>query len=284
MMKKFNGIFLIGLFILIVSASSAQAQSAGEYATRICMQALSQRMSQEVGGRYPNATLDSRSAQVRQISAAKVEVSGTGNYRRDYNDRGLPFNFTCVVSMQNDYVANLNYTWQNYSGKTRSKMPDYDQGYENHDYGKDYSANGRIWFSGGIINRNSGKGVDVRERSQADSANIQQWDYQKQPNQTWDIVDLGNGEYSITSHMSNKVLDVYGGGRGDGANVVQYRWHNGENQRWRIQRTSSGFYHIINVGSGKCLEVNQRSVQDGANIQQGTCLNGAPQQEWRFQQ
>ncbi|MGE0101234.1 MAG: RICIN domain-containing protein [Blastocatellales bacterium] len=282
MMKKFSGIFIAGLFFLM--AGSAQAQDARSFAMSTCVQALAQRMSQEVGGRSPYAKIDPSTMQFRQVSASKVELSGTGDYRRDYNDRGLPFNFNCVVSMQNEYVANLNYTWQNFSGKTRPKMPDYDQGYENHNYGSNYNANGRVWFSGGILNRNSGKGVDVRERSQADSANIQQWDYQKQPNQTWDIVDLGNGEYSIISHFSNKVLDVYGGGRGDGANVVQYRWHNGENQRWRIQRTASGFYHIINVGSGKCLEVSQRSVQDGANIQQGTCMNGAPQQEWKFEQ
>jgi hypothetical protein len=49
------------------------------------------------------------------------------------------------------------------------------------------------------MNRHSNKALDVTERSNQDGANIQQWSYSDQPNQNWDVIDIGNGEAAIIS-------------------------------------------------------------------------------------
>src|SRR5262245_35252151 len=50
---------------------------------------------------------------------------------------------------------------------------------------------GRTFFSGGILARVSGKGLDVKDRSTEDGAPVQLWDYVGGPNQAWNIIDLG---------------------------------------------------------------------------------------------
>jgi hypothetical protein len=138
--------------------------------------------------------------------------------------------------------------------------------------------NGTVVHRGSIINRRSGKGLDVADRSAAEGASIQQWDYSNQPNQTWQVIDLGNGEVVILADHSGKALSVQGGGTFNGANIVQREWRNNPLQRWRLQQVSGGFYRIVNVGSGKCLDVTDQSRENGANLQQWDCANQQHQQ------
>jgi Ricin-type beta-trefoil lectin domain-like len=58
-----------------------------------------------------------------------------------------------------------------------------------------YPPSGRVFYSGGIVNRASGKGLDVQDRSTRDAANVQQWDFGGGPNQTWDVIDQGGGRF-----------------------------------------------------------------------------------------
>jgi hypothetical protein len=141
---------------------------------------------------------------------------------------------------------------------------------------------GRSIYSGGIINRASGKALDVQNKSMDDGANIQQWDFGNGANQIWDVIHQGKDEYSIISKLSGRGLDVQDKSTEDGANIQQYRFANGANQRWRLQQQSGGYYQIVNVGSGKCLDVeNTRVKENGANIQQWRCAS-APNQQWRL--
>jgi hypothetical protein len=134
---------------------------------------------------------------------------------------------------------------------------------------------------GAITNRGSGKSLDVADQSTLDGANIQQWDYSRQPNQTWQIIDLGGGEVAIIAEHSNKALTVQGGRDFNGANIVQREWRNLPHQRWRLEQVSGGYIRIVNVGSGKVLDVAGQARENGANIQQWDYAN-QQNQLWRL--
>ena len=141
---------------------------------------------------------------------------------------------------------------------------------------------GDVIFSGGIVNRMSNKALDVQDRSTRGGVNVQQWSYAGQPNQRWNVVDLGHGQFAIVGVGSGQVLGVAGGDLRNGASVEQNRWIGSGNQRWRLKKKGA-FTEVINIASGKCLDLQDKSPRDGANIEQRDC-NGADNQSWRFQQ
>ena len=141
--------------------------------------------------------------------------------------------------------------------------------------------NGRVMYSGGIINRNSNKGLDVSGGSRFDGANIQQWEYAGQANQNWDVIDIGNGVVAIINQNSGLALSVQGDRYRNGANIVQRQWKNNRQQRWRLQSVGDDYYAIINDDNGKCLDVSAQSRDNGANIQQWDYAN-QNNQKWRI--
>ena len=148
-------------------------------------------------------------------------------------------------------------------------------------YSNAIRPDGRVSYSGPIMNRHSDKGLDVTEKGLQDGANIQQWSYADQPNQNWDIIDLGNNEVAIISRHSGRALTVQGGRDNNGANIIQQGWRDTRQQRWRLEQTGGDYYRIVSVDNGKCLDVTENGRQDGANIQLWDYANQANQQ-WRF--
>jgi hypothetical protein len=260
-------------------AAQVTSQTVNVQALRRCEDELNFRMSREFGGRASEVILNRRRAEARQNGRNNFQITGPGRYLRDSFDRPRQFTYRCVVNM-NSGQANVQYNWTD-----TTFDPEYDvtdPGYPPAWAGQGLSPQGRVWFSGGVIARSSGKGLDVENRSTQDSAAVQQWDFANAPNQRWDVIDLGRGEFAFVSEGSNKVLDVQRGSTDDGGAVIQYRWNGGENQRWRLVRAGAGHYQIVNVGSGKCLDVQNNSQDNGARVQQWSCA-GAPNQQWRLQ-
>jgi hypothetical protein len=140
---------------------------------------------------------------------------------------------------------------------------------------------GRTIYSGPIMNRHSDKALDVTEQGMQDGANIQQWSYADQPNQNWDVMDLGNGDFAILSKHSGKALTVQGGRDNNGANIIQQGWNNSRQQRWRLEKVGGDYYRIVSADNGKCLDVTQQGKENGANIQLWEYANQANQQ-WRL--
>lgn len=140
---------------------------------------------------------------------------------------------------------------------------------------------GRVSYSGPIMNRHSDKALDVTAQGMQDGANIQQWGYADQPNQNWDLIDLGNNEVAIISRHSGRALTVQGGRDNNGANIIQQGWNNTRQQRWRLEQTGGDYYRIVSVDNGKCLDVTQQGKQDGANVQLWDYANQANQQ-WKL--
>ncbi|NOT59792.1 MAG: DUF3011 domain-containing protein [Acidobacteria bacterium] len=141
--------------------------------------------------------------------------------------------------------------------------------------------NGRVSYSGPIMNRHSDKALDVTEQGLQDGANIQQWSYADQPNQNWEVIDLGNNEIAILSRHSGKALTVQGGRDNNGANIIQRSWNDTPQQRWRMEQTGGDYYKIVSVDNGKCLDVTEQGKQNGANIQLWDYAN-QPNQQWKF--
>ncbi|MBN6058508.1 family 43 glycosylhydrolase, partial [Nonomuraea sp. RK-328] len=132
-----------------------------------------------------------------------------------------------------------------------------------------------------LVNRNSGKALDVYNLSTADGGRITQWTRNNGNQQQWQFVDSGGGYYRIKSRHSGKVLDVYNLSTANGGAIVQWADGNGTNQQWRLADSPDGYVRFISRHSNKALEVQGASTTDGANIVQYDDWGGNNQQ-WQL--
>jgi hypothetical protein len=134
-----------------------------------------------------------------------------------------------------------------------------------------------------LLNRNSGKALDVYNLATNDGARITQWARNDGNQQQWQFVDSGGGYYRLRSRHSGKVLDVYNFSTADGGAIVQWADGNGVNQQFRLADSSGGYIRLISRHSGKAVEVQGASTADGANVVQYSDWGGANQQ-WQLVQ
>jgi hypothetical protein len=132
-----------------------------------------------------------------------------------------------------------------------------------------------------LVNRNSGKALDVHNLATNDGARITQWARNDGANQQWQFVDSGDGYYRLRSRHSGKVLDVHNFSTADGGGIVQWADGNGTNQQFRLADSESGFVRLLNRNSGKAVEVQGAATADGGNVVQYGDWNGANQQ-WQL--
>jgi hypothetical protein len=132
-----------------------------------------------------------------------------------------------------------------------------------------------------LVNRNSGKALDVAGASTADGAAIHQWSRHDGANQQWQFVDSGNGYYRLKSKNSGKVLDIGNWSTADGAKVQQWTDLNGTNQQFSLADSDGGYLRLLNRNSGKAVEVTGASTADGAAVVQYGDWQGANQQ-WQL--
>ncbi len=126
-----------------------------------------------------------------------------------------------------------------------------------------------------LVNRNSGKALDVYNRATTDGARITQWSRNDQDQQQWQFVPTGDGYYRIKSRLSGKVLDVYNWSTANGGSIVQWADLNATNQQWRLADSSDGYVRLISRHSNKALEVQGASTADNANVVQCTTTGAA---------
>ncbi|MEQ4302321.1 non-reducing end alpha-L-arabinofuranosidase family hydrolase, partial [Plantactinospora sp. B6F1] len=134
------------------------------------------------------------------------------------------------------------------------------------------------WYE--VLNRNSGKALDVCGVSTADNACIQQYARSGGENQQWQFVDSGDGYYLVRARHSGKVLDVSNYSTADGAAIVQYAEHGGTNQQFRAV-DAGGYIRLIGRASGKAVEVQNASTADSARVVQYTD-HGGTNQQWQL--
>ncbi|MFB6849018.1 non-reducing end alpha-L-arabinofuranosidase family hydrolase [Streptomyces sp. NPDC056373] len=132
-----------------------------------------------------------------------------------------------------------------------------------------------------LVNRNSGKALDVYNMATGDGARITQWSRNDQNQQQWQFVDAGDGYYRIKSRHSGKVLDVHNRSTANGGPIVQWADLNGTNQQWRLADSSDGYVRLISRHSDKALEVQGASTADNAEVVQYDDWGGTNQQ-WQL--
>ncbi|MGW1269731.1 non-reducing end alpha-L-arabinofuranosidase family hydrolase [Streptomyces sp. NPDC002491] len=132
-----------------------------------------------------------------------------------------------------------------------------------------------------LVNRNSGKALDVYNMATGDGARITQWTRNDQNQQQWRFVESGGGYYRIVSRHSGKVLDVQNRSTANGGAIVQWADQNAANQQWRLADSPDGYVRLIARHSDKALEVQGASTADNANVVQYDDWGGANQQ-WQL--
>ncbi|KOV82837.1 RICIN domain-containing protein [Nocardia sp. NRRL S-836] len=132
-----------------------------------------------------------------------------------------------------------------------------------------------------LLDRNSGKALDVRGSSASDGARIIQWTRNDGVNQQWQFVDSGGGYYRLRSRSSGKVLDVSGASTADNAAIVQWTDNNGTNQQFRPADSDGGHVRLIARHSAKAVDVRGASTADDVDVVQNTDT-GAASQQWQL--
>ncbi|MFT7835880.1 non-reducing end alpha-L-arabinofuranosidase family hydrolase [Saccharothrix sp. BKS2] len=132
-----------------------------------------------------------------------------------------------------------------------------------------------------LVNRNSGKALDVYNLATNDGARITQWTRNDGNQQQWQFVDSGGGYYRLKSRHSGKVLDVHNFSTADGGAIVQWADGNGTNQQFRLADSDSGYVRLVNRNSNKAVEVQGASTADGGNVVQYSDWGGTNQQ-WQL--
>ncbi|MFI7219829.1 family 43 glycosylhydrolase [Micromonospora maritima] len=141
------------------------------------------------------------------------------------------------------------------------------------------SVDTAAWYV--LVNRNSGKVLDVYNQATNDGARVTQWSRNDGAWQQWQFVDSGGGYYRLRSRHSGKVLDVSGASTADGAGLIQWADGNGANQQFRLADSAGGYVRLIARHSSKAVEVQNASTADGANVVQYADWGGANQQ-WQL--
>jgi glycosyl hydrolase family 62/ricin-type beta-trefoil lectin protein len=135
------------------------------------------------------------------------------------------------------------------------------------------------WYE--LVNRNSGKALDVCSVSTADGACIQQWARSGGANQQWQFVDAGGGFYRLRARHSGKALDVASASTADGATIHQWSDHGGTNQQFRLADSDGGFVRLIARHSNKAVEVQNAATNDGGRVVQ-FADHGGNNQQWQL--
>ncbi len=133
-----------------------------------------------------------------------------------------------------------------------------------------------------LVNRNSGKCLDVDGGNTADGTNIFQWTCNGGANQKWKLEDLGDDTNRLVNVATGKVMDVADCSSADGSDIRQWSWLNNKCQRYRLVFTASGDYvRIVNESTGKVADVADCGTANGTDVRQWTWLNNNCQQ-WKL--
>ena len=138
-----------------------------------------------------------------------------------------------------------------------------------------------------LVNRNSGKVMQIEGGATTAGANLEQGAYTGATSQQWNVTPVDSriggdfSYYAFTAVSSGKVPDVLNWSLDNGSGVIVWDDTKGANQQWYLEYVSDGWFYIRNRNSAKCLDVNGGSVSEGENLVQWD-VNGGTNQQWRF--
>jgi Ricin-type beta-trefoil lectin domain-like/Ricin-type beta-trefoil lectin domain len=140
-----------------------------------------------------------------------------------------------------------------------------------------------------IVNKNSGKCLDVYYGSKENGASVKQ-QYCADPtvyqNQVYTLVPAGNGYLKLKPRHSGSCLEIAGASQENTALLQQWTCNGSAQQSWQpVTLEEAGgiqYIRLIAKHSGKCLDVLTGSLADGAAVGQWEC-NATAQQKWSLQ-
>lgn len=133
-----------------------------------------------------------------------------------------------------------------------------------------------------VVNRNSGKVLDVSSSSTANGGAVIQYTWSGSANQRWKLLPDFDGSFRLANVNSGKVLDNPAASTTAGTALDQWTDTNSPNQWWRLVPASAGgYYRLVNVSSGQCADVQSASTANGAAVIQWPVGSGA-NQEWQL--
>jgi hypothetical protein len=116
-----------------------------------------------------------------------------------------------------------------------------------------------------IVNRNSGKYLEIASALTTDGAGAGQWGDTDNPTQIWKISATGtSGYYTIVNKNSSKLLEIPSGSTANGTQAGQWSNTGATTQNWSFTPTDTGYAKIINRNSSKLLEIYANSTTNGA--------------------
>ena len=130
-----------------------------------------------------------------------------------------------------------------------------------------------------LVNRTSGKALDVYGRATSEGARISQYSRNDGAWQQWQFVDSGGGYYRLKSRHSNKVLSF--SSTADRTGLVQSTDADRAGLQFRLADSAGGHVRLLNRASGKAVDVLDSSTADGARVVQ-LPDTGAANQQWRL--
>ncbi|RYD82123.1 MAG: hypothetical protein EOP84_09930, partial [Verrucomicrobiaceae bacterium] len=136
-----------------------------------------------------------------------------------------------------------------------------------------------------IVNRNSGKAIDLISGNTGNLAPVNQWTYDYNgPNQRWALAPTENADhFRITSWVSGKCACIEADSITAGAKLHAYDYTgNNPGQQFDLIDAGNGYYKIRNVKSNMVLEIAGSGTANNDRVQQNTD-NGSSNQQWRLQ-
>lgn len=113
-----------------------------------------------------------------------------------------------------------------------------------------------------IINRLSGKALNVSNGSSSNGAIIEQYSYYGWDSQKWKLVSSSNNFFQIKNVATGKFLDISSNSLSDGAPCIQWDKTAGYNQQWSFDTTWDSYYTLKNRNSNKLLGLKYESKDE----------------------
>lgn len=138
-----------------------------------------------------------------------------------------------------------------------------------------------------LVNRNSGKVIEVTGGSTAAGATVRQANSNGATYQQWNVIPVSprvGGDFSyftITAAHSGKAMDVNNWSLDNGSNIIVWDDAKGANQQWYLEYREDGWFYIRSRHSALCLDVVNSGTASGAGIIQME-LNEKTSQQWRL--
>ncbi|NKE63619.1 lectin [Lentzea sp. PSKA42] len=130
-----------------------------------------------------------------------------------------------------------------------------------------------------LVNRNSGKVLDVNGAGTADGAKVIQWTSTGSVNQQWQLVPNADGSFRLTARHSGRLLRSPGSSQGE--QLDQWSDTSSDNQWWKVVDAGGGYVNLVNVRNGLYVDVDGSSQADGAKVIQWPA-NGVANQQWQI--